>query len=167
MFDGDVNLSCTMTFISSIGSFAFTTMWVFLLGAPMVGKSVPIPYLQLTVSLAMFVAPLLLGVLVNYKLSKLAVRLRKLSRPFFLLLLIIFPVVGSLQNLHFFYLCQWQHFLAGIGLGKVKCPLHSPDNMEFLNFSGFLGYGAGALLARIFKQGRQQVKYRKQSPQDV
>ena len=117
MFDGDVNLSCTMTFISSIGSFAFTTMWVFLLGAPMVGKSVPIPYLQLTVSLAMFVAPLLLGVLVNYKLSKLAARLRKLSRPFFLLLLIIFPVVGSLQNLHFFSLCQWQHFVAGIGLG--------------------------------------------------
>ena len=118
MFDGDVNLSCTMTFISSIGSFAFTTMWVFLLGAPMVGKSVPIPYLQLTVSLAMFVAPLLLGVLINYKLSKLAARLRKLSRPFFLLLLIIFPVVGSLQNLHFFYLCRWQHFVAGIALGR-------------------------------------------------
>ena len=118
MFDGDVNLSCTMTFISSIGSFAFTTMWVYLLGAPMVGKSVPIPYLQLTVSLAMFVVPLLLGVLINYKLSNLAASLRKLSRPFFLLLLIIFPVVGSLQNLHFFYLCQWQHFVAGIGLGR-------------------------------------------------
>ena len=120
MFDGDVNLSCTMTFISSLGSFAFTTMWVYLLGAPMVGKSVPIPYLQLTGSLAMFVIPLLLGVLINHKLSKLAERLRKLSRPFFLLLLIVFPVVGSLQNIHFFYLCRWQHFAAGIGLGTVQ-----------------------------------------------
>ena len=129
MFEGDVNLSVTMTFISSLGSFAFTTMWVYLLGAPMVGQSVPIPYLQLTVSLALFAVPLLLGVVINHKLPKLAGRLRKLSRPFFLLLLIIFPVVGSLQNLHFFYLCQWQHFLAGIGLGKVKCPLHSPDNI--------------------------------------
>ena len=120
MFDGDVNLSCTMTFISSLGSFAFTTMWVYLLGAPMVGKNVPIPYLQLTGSLAMFVIPLLLGVLINHKLSKLAERLRKLSRPFFLLLLIVFPVVGSLQNIHFFYLCRWQHFAAGIGLGTVQ-----------------------------------------------
>lgn len=120
MFDGDVNLSCTMTFISSLGSFAFTTMWVFLLGAPMVGKSVPIPYPQLTVSLAMFVLPLLLGVLIKHKLSKLADRIRKLSRPFFLVLLIIFPVIGSLQNLHFFYLCQWQHFVAGLGLGRTS-----------------------------------------------
>ena len=32
MFNGDVNLSCTMTFLSTLGSFAFTSLWVYLLG---------------------------------------------------------------------------------------------------------------------------------------
>ena len=119
MFDGDVNLSCTMTFISSVGSFAFTTLWVYFLGAPMVGRSVPIPYLQLTASLACFVLPLLLGILIQYKLPKLSIKLKKLSRPFFFVCLIIFPVVGTVQNLHFFYLCGWQHIIAGAGLGTA------------------------------------------------
>ena len=58
MFEGDVNLSCTMTFLSSLGSFAFTTLWVWLLGTPLVGRAVTIPYLQLTVSLASFTVEL-------------------------------------------------------------------------------------------------------------
>merc|ERR1719192_819261 len=127
-----------MTFISSVGSFAFTTMWVYLLGAPMVGRSVPIPYLQLTLSLALFVLPLLLGILIQYKIPKLAGKLQKTSRPFFLICLIIFPVVGSVQNLHFFYLCGWQHIVAGAGLG-------------------FLGYIAGGVLAGLFRQGKKQI----------
>ena len=118
MFDGDVNLSVTMTFISSVGSFAFTTMWVYLLGAPMVGRTVPIPYLQLTVSLALFVIPLLLGILIQYKLTKVAEKLKRVSRPFFFVCLIIFPVVGSIQNIHFFYMCDWQHVVSGAGLGR-------------------------------------------------
>ena len=98
MFEGDVNLSCTMTFLSSLGSFAFTTLWVWLLGTPLVGRAVTIPYLQLTVSLASFTAPLLLGVGIKYKWAKLAERARKLSRPFFLVLLIVFPCVGLWVN---------------------------------------------------------------------
>ena len=58
MFEGDVNLSCTMTFLSSLGSFAFTTLWVWALGSPLVGRAVTIPYLQLTVSLASFTVEL-------------------------------------------------------------------------------------------------------------
>ena len=58
MFEGDVNLSCTMTFLSSLGSFAFTTLWVWVLGSPLVGRAVTIPYLQLTVSLASFTVQL-------------------------------------------------------------------------------------------------------------
>ena len=132
MFDGDLNLSVTMTFISSVGSFAFTTMWVYLLGAPMVGRSVPIPYLQLTLSLALFVLPLLLGILIQYKLPKLAGKLQKTSRPFFLICLIIFPVVGSVQNLHFFYLCGWQHIVAGAGLGWWSLLWSSVPSRQFL-----------------------------------
>merc|ERR1719481_502553 len=46
MFDGDVNLSVTMTFLSSVASFAFTSLWIYFLGSSMVDKTVPIPYVQ-------------------------------------------------------------------------------------------------------------------------
>ena len=62
MFNGDVNLSCTMTFLSTVASFAFTSLWIFLLGTPLVGRTIPIPYPQIAISLASFTIPLLLGV---------------------------------------------------------------------------------------------------------
>jgi predicted Na+-dependent transporter len=65
MFHGDINLSCTMTFLSTVSSFAFTSLWVFLLGTPLVGKTITIPYLQIAMSLASFTVPLLLGVSVK------------------------------------------------------------------------------------------------------
>merc|ERR1719341_1277198 len=61
MYKGDVNLSCTMTFLSSCFSFAFTTLWVYVLGTPLVGKDIPIPYLRLVISLASFTLPLIIG----------------------------------------------------------------------------------------------------------
>ena len=39
MFHGDVNLSCTMTFLSTLGSFAFTSLWVYLLGRQVLVRS--------------------------------------------------------------------------------------------------------------------------------
>ena len=65
MFHGDINLSCTMTFLSTVSSFAFTSLWVYLLGTPLVGKTIPIPYPQIAISLASFTVPLLLGVAVK------------------------------------------------------------------------------------------------------
>ena len=68
MFHGDINLSCTMTFLSTVSSFAFTSLWVFLLGTPLVGKVIPIPYLQIALSLASFTIPLMIGVAVKVDL---------------------------------------------------------------------------------------------------
>ena len=110
MFHGDVNLSCTMTFLSTLGSFAFTSLWVYLLGRqvlvrsstrvsntlftfvnnslalwrldwspyhnvfslfrPMIGKDIPIPYMNIAMSLVSFTVPLLLGVAFKRKWPK-------------------------------------------------------------------------------------------------
>ena len=140
------------------GSFLFTTMWVYLLGSPLVGKMVTIPYLQLTLSLASFTVPLLIGVGVKFKWPKAAEKIRRISKPFFLILLIIFPVVGLVsnaiykiqltvcfkhspcqwQNKHFFYLCTWRQLVAG-------------------SLLGFMGYTLGAGLALICRQDRAKV----------
>jgi len=139
MFHGDVNLSCTMTFLSTLGSFAFTSLWVYLLGRPMIGKDIPIPYMNLTMSLVSFTVPLLLGVAFKRKWPKKALVLSKrVSRPFFFVVLIILPTVGSWFSLHFFYLCSWRHLVSGVALG-------------------LLGYILGAVLATIARQSRAQV----------
>ena len=98
MFHGDVNLSCTMTFLSTLGSFAFTSLWVYLLGRhificssisshrilslnflirPMIGKEIPIPYMNIATSLVSFTVPLLLGVAFKRKWPKKALVLSK------------------------------------------------------------------------------------------
>ena len=120
------------------GSFAFTSLWIYLLGSPMVDKTVPIPYVQLVISLASFTIPILIGIGIKYKWPRLGEKIQKISRPFFFVCLIIFPVVGSLQNSHFFYLCTWRTIISGALLG-------------------ILGYIFGALLAFVAKQGKPQV----------
>lgn len=124
----------------NLASFAFTTMWIYLLGSPMVGKTVEIPYLQLITSLASFVIPLIIGVLIKYKFPKAAEKIGKLSRPFFLILLIVFPCVGLKENVHFWYLATWRTVVAGASLG-------------------WMGFIFGAGLAWICKQSKPQVSY--------
>jgi len=139
MFHGDVNLSCTMTFLSTLGSFAFTSLWVYLLGRPMIGKDIPIPYMNIAVSLVSFTVPLLLGIAFKRKWPKKALALSKrVSRPFFFVVLIILPATGTWFNQHFFYLCSWRHLVSGVALG-------------------FLGYILGAVFATIARQSRAQV----------
>eukprot|EP00092_Neocalanus_flemingeri_P008615 GFUD01009284.1.p1 GENE.GFUD01009284.1~~GFUD01009284.1.p1 ORF type:complete len:470 (+),score=105.83 GFUD01009284.1:48-1412(+) len=139
MFHGDVNLSCTMTFISTLGAFVFTSLWVYLLGTPLVGKTIPIPYPHIAISLASFTIPLLAGVAFKYKWPKKALTLsKKISRPFFLLCLITLPIIAVVTNIHFFYLCTWRHIVSGACLG-------------------FLGYIFGAGLAALFRQGKPQI----------
>ena len=44
---GDINLSVTMTFFSSVAAFAMTSFWIWFLGSPLVDTTLPIPYTQL------------------------------------------------------------------------------------------------------------------------
>ena len=63
MLEGDINLSVTMTFFSSVAAFAMTSLWIFVLGSPLVSEDVPIPFLQLAIALVSFAVPVVLGVL--------------------------------------------------------------------------------------------------------
>jgi len=138
MFNGDINLSCTMTFLSTVFSFAFTSLWVFLLGTPLVDKVIPIPYLQIALSLISFTIPLMVGVAVKFKWPKKAESLKRISRPFFLCVLVVLPTYASVTNQHFFYLCTWRIIVSGACLG-------------------FLGYIFGAALAALVGQGKPQI----------
>ncbi|XP_023320699.1 sodium/bile acid cotransporter [Eurytemora carolleeae] len=139
MFGGDVNLSVTMTFLSSVASFAFTSLWIYVLGTPLVSKTIPIPYLRLVISLVSFTFPILIGVAFKHYFPRAGKMLKeKISRPFFFTCLLILPAVGTWNNLFFFYLATWQHLISGTLLGLV-------------------GYAFGAGLAFLFKMDKPQI----------
>ena len=147
MFDGDVNLSVTMTIISSLASFALTTFWTWLLGSNLVDiesaknptKAIHIPYNNLILTLLGLAIPLSFGVLFRQKWPDLGQRLHTLiAKPIFLLALIILFVLGLLNSLFIFHLLEWRHILAGFSLGS-------------------LGYIFGAVMAKLCHQDTPQV----------
>ena len=69
MWGGDLDLSVTMTFCSTVASFATTTFWVWLFGRFVLRtrQSISLPYLQLFISLVALVAPIMLGLLITWR----------------------------------------------------------------------------------------------------
>ena len=148
MFDGDVNLSVTMTLVSSIASFGMTSFWAWLLGRSLVessegskdpSKSIDIPYHMIATSLLSFAIPLGLGVLFKYKWTEKAAKLHQwTAKPFFIACLIVLPIVGIWNAQFMFWLMTWRHVLAGFLVGN-------------------LGYVFGAGLAAICRQKKPQI----------
>ena len=147
MFNGDVNLSVTMTLVSSIASFGMTTFWAWFLGSNLVGdnatrdptKSIHIPYRELMLSLLGFAIPLLLGAIFRYKWESLGTRIHTFAaKPVFLVSLILLCILGLLNSLYMFYLLNWRHILTGFLMGT-------------------LGYIFGATLAFLCCQSKQKI----------
>ena len=140
IFDGDVNLSVTMTLISTIASFGMTTLWAYLLGNPLLTEgTIKIPYHLMAISLALCSIPLALGLLIKYKSSEKAERIAYImGKPFFFVCLLILPIFAMANNKHMFYLLGSWHLLAGFLLGLC-------------------GYLFGAGMGLIARQGKAQV----------
>ena len=147
MFNGDVNLSVTMTLVSSVASFGMTSFWAWFLGSNLVEdnatndptKSIHIPYSNLMLSLLGFAVPLFLGALFRYKWESIGTRIHTLaSKPVFLVSLILLFVLGILNSMFMFYLLNWRHILAGFLMGS-------------------LGYIFGATMAFVFCQSKPQI----------
>ena len=112
-------MSVTMTFCSSVASFACTTFWIWLFGTFVISSDtdIQLPYLQLFLSLVSFVVPILLGLLLTYKKPTLGENLAKICRPFFLALIVIYTTLGIYANRFFIFVISWQHFVAPACLG--------------------------------------------------
>lgn len=134
MLGGDINLSVTMTFFSSVAAFAMTSFWIWALGTSLVSASLPIPYMQLIIALVSFAVPIAIGLWIRRVRPALAETIRtKFGRPLWLLCLLAIVIGGVVMNIFFFYLVTWRHLLAGASLG----------------FFGYTLGGGAALLARM------------------
>merc|ERR1719410_1171805 len=118
MLGGDINLSVTMTFFSSVAAFAMTSFWIWILGSPLVSQDLPIPYIQLAIALVSFALPVLIGIVARKFKPELCEKIKsKIGRPLWLTCVLLIVVVGIVMNVFFFYLVTWRHLLSGALLG--------------------------------------------------
>ncbi|KAI1297204.1 P3 protein [Halotydeus destructor] len=96
LFKGDVDLSVTMTFISTLASLGMMPLWMFTLGKHLLEQgNVQVPYTNLMMSLIFLTIPLIVGLLLQKYKPTLAARLKSLLRPFTFVVITI-AVSGSI-----------------------------------------------------------------------
>ncbi|CAN8004043.1 unnamed protein product [Ixodes hexagonus] len=133
MFDGDVTLSITMTFISTIASVGMMPLWIFLLGRHMSPEtgSLQIPFANIVLSLVGLAVPLAIGMLIWRFRPKWAQKAQKCIKPLTLVVLVFILVLSVTVNQYIFLLMTWKSFLCGA--------LISWSAYAFGAFAAFLG----------------------------
>ncbi|XP_052815961.1 ileal sodium/bile acid cotransporter-like [Mya arenaria] len=140
LLDGDVSLSITMTFVSSVASIGMMPLWIYTLGSTLVDDSsdIRIPYLNILQVIASVVIPLFIGIFIKYKFTKVALFIIKVLKPTTLVCIIVFLTVGIWSNLYIFKMFRPVHVLAG-------CLLP------------YFGYLLGGVIAVILRQPKARV----------
>lgn len=99
LFDGDVNLSAVMSFVSTASSFVMMPLYFYTLGRIYTDElSIRVPFLGLLRSLALVVIPYSIGIIISHFSPKIRLIVKKLVKPMMLFLLIFFLVFGTIVN---------------------------------------------------------------------
>jgi predicted Na+-dependent transporter len=103
LFDGDVNLSAVMSFVSTASSFVMMPLYFYTLGRIYMDElNIRVPFLGLVRSLALVVIPYSTGILISHKSSRIRSIVKKLVKPMMLFLLLFFLVFGTCVNWYLF-----------------------------------------------------------------
>uniref|UniRef100_A0AC34FKD8 PIN-like protein n=1 Tax=Panagrolaimus sp. ES5 TaxID=591445 RepID=A0AC34FKD8_9BILA len=118
LLEGNVNLSITMTFISTVASLVLIPFWMNILGHKFLqgstdGVHVKVPYLNIVSALLILIVPLLIGIAIAKFKPNIAAKAKKILRPFIIFVLIFVITFGTLLNLYMFKLLTWPALLAG------------------------------------------------------
>ncbi|CAF1516787.1 unnamed protein product [Rotaria magnacalcarata] len=99
LFDGDVNLSALMSFVSTASSFVMMPLYFYTIGRIYMAElSITVPFLGLCRSLALVVIPYGLGIFISYCSSRIHEIVKTLVKPVMLFLLLFFLVFGTIVN---------------------------------------------------------------------
>ena len=113
LLDGDINLSITMTFLSTILALGMMPTWIFLLGPLLTEGSLIIPFGQLIFSLVSLILPTAFGMWIRWRWEKAAKVMEKIIVPFTLLTVLFILTAGIYINLFIFLLITPLMILAG------------------------------------------------------
>jgi len=141
LLDGDVNLSITMTFISTIAALGMMPFWLWLLSGFFLteGSMVQVPFLDIALSLIFLTIPIGIGQLIRYFKPNIAKFItEKFIKPFSFCVILLLWGLGFYTLSHIFILLEWRMLVAGLGVAA----------------SGFI---FGALFAWMARLNRAQI----------
>ncbi|GIY42087.1 hypothetical protein CEXT_589681 [Caerostris extrusa] len=139
ILSGNLNLSITMTFISTLAALGTIPLWLFTLGKTIVdGTSIVVPFKNILISLASLMIPIGIGLLIQRKFPKVAARSKRLLAPVCIVLLICIIVLASVANSYIFFMLTWRMVIAA-------------------SLSVWTGFAAGVLVSFAFRLSRADI----------
>ncbi|CAG5120951.1 unnamed protein product [Candidula unifasciata] len=115
LLGGDLSLSATMTTMSNIAALGLLPAWLFTLGNTFQDETskMHVPYVNILEALAISILPLFLGMLIKYKLPKLAVIISKVLKPVLIVVVTFSISLGIYTNFYIFKMIRPMTLLAG------------------------------------------------------
>ena len=139
MFGGNLDLSVTMTAVSTFSAFFMMPLWVFLLGEVIIADTqIVIPYFKITTYAVMLVVPLLIGVGIRKCLPKLADFLVKIMQPVSFVLILFILVCGIWSQFFMIKLIDWKIAVVGFALP-------------------WMGFAFGCLFSKLCRRERKDI----------
>ncbi|KAG8200728.1 hypothetical protein JTE90_022337 [Oedothorax gibbosus] len=109
LLGGNLNLSITMTFVSTVAALGTLPMWLFTLGKTILkGTNIVIPFQNILTSLAALIIPIGLGILIQKRFPRVAARAKLILAPVCIILLISIIVMASVANSYIFFMLTWR-----------------------------------------------------------
>ncbi|CAF4840518.1 unnamed protein product, partial [Rotaria sp. Silwood1] len=140
LFDGDVNLSAIMSFVSTTVSFVMMPLYFYTIGRLFTDElSIKVPFLGLARSLALVIIPYSIGIAISHFYPKSRLVVKKIMKPMMIFLLLFFLTFSLVVNWYLFKMLD------------LSTALSAP----LLPFSGFI---LGATLAWICRVEWAHVK---------
>merc|ERR1711892_680086 len=117
MFGGNLDLSVTMTAVSTFSAFFMMPLWIFTLGSTIFNESdIVIPYYKICIYAFFLVIPLSIGLALQRWAPKVSNFMVKILKPMALFLILFIISFGVWANLYIFEMMTWQVLLSGMGL---------------------------------------------------
>ncbi|XP_072934755.1 ileal sodium/bile acid cotransporter-like isoform X2 [Epargyreus clarus] len=136
---GNLNLSLTMSAISTLAAFGFIPLWLFSLGQVVFrNANIVVPYKNISFFVVGLIVPLGIGLAMQRYTPRVSAFMVRILKGFSTTLLIFIIVFAIVTNLYIFQLFTWQIIAAGMGLP-------------------WLGYLAGYVVARLLRQPHEDA----------
>ncbi|CAF2649720.1 unnamed protein product [Rotaria sp. Silwood2] len=141
IFDGDINLSVLISFVSTVTSFLIMPIWFYTLGnyAYLHELKIVIPFQSLMKSLGTIVVPLSIGMIIVHLFPKIKPYVHRIVKPVSIVLLFYFFIFGTYVNFYLFAYID------------LRMALTTP-------LLPWIGYLLGGTTAWIFRQDWIRIK---------
>jgi len=139
MFGGNLDLSVTMTAVSTFSAFFMMPFWIYVLGEVIIDNTqIVIPYFKITTYAVMLIVPLLIGVSIRKCLPKVADCMVKIMKPLALFLILFILVCGIWSQFFMIKLIDWKVAVVGFALP-------------------WLGFAFGCLFSKLCRRERKDI----------